>query len=112
MVINYGTDVYNQWVNHEIPFNDPKVLDVLDQMEDLILADGHINGGRAAARNTFGTAGNLMFDNPPGCYMYRQGNFVAKPGCFPDAVLSTSTTRWGSSQCPARRSIQARAGWR
>ena len=29
MVINNGTDVYNQWVNHEIPFNDPKVADVL-----------------------------------------------------------------------------------
>ena len=22
MVINNGDDVYNQWVNHEIPFND------------------------------------------------------------------------------------------
>jgi alpha-glucoside transport system substrate-binding protein len=46
MLINYGGDVYDQWVNHEIPFNDPQVLDVLNQMEDLLLADGHVNGGR------------------------------------------------------------------
>ena len=49
MEINYGTDVYNDWVNHKIPFNDPKVLAVLNQMEKLVLADGHVNGGRKAA---------------------------------------------------------------
>ena len=88
MVINNGSDVYNQWVNHEIPFNDPKVAETLDQMDKLLLADGHTNGGRAAiSGNNFATAANPMFDNPPGCYMYRQGNFVAQEGGFPDAVL-------------------------
>jgi alpha-glucoside transport system substrate-binding protein len=87
MLINYGSDVYNQWVNHEIPFNDPKVADVLDQMDELLLADGMTNGGRQSiASNNFNTAANPMFDNPPGCYMYRQGNFVAQEGGFPDAV--------------------------
>ena len=88
MVINYGTDVYNQWVNHKIPFNDPKVLAVLNQMEALLLAPGHVNGGRkSVAANAFGTAGNVMFDSKPGCYMYRQGNFLTQPGFFPDAVV-------------------------
>ena len=103
MVINYGTDVYNQWVNHEIPFNDPKVLDVLNQMEDLILADGHVNGGRAAAAsNPFGTAGNVMFDNPPGCYMYRQGNFLTQPGFFPDDVVSNLDASVGVFPLPGK----------
>jgi alpha-glucoside transport system substrate-binding protein len=103
MVINYGTDVYNQWVNHEIPFNDPKVLDVLNQMEDLILADGHVNGGRAsAASNAFGTAGNVMFDNPPGCYMYRQGNFLTQPGFFPDEVVSNLDESVGVFPLPGK----------
>jgi alpha-glucoside transport system substrate-binding protein len=89
MLINNGSDVYNQWVAHEIPFNDPKVAETLDQIDQLLLADGHTNGGRAAiSGNNFNTAANPMFDDPPGCYMYRQGNFVAKEGGFPDAVLA------------------------
>jgi alpha-glucoside transport system substrate-binding protein len=89
MLIDYGSDVYNQWVAHKIPFNDPKVADVLKQIDALLLADGQTNGGRASiAANNFNTAANPMFDNPPGCYMYRQGNFVAKKGGFPDAVLA------------------------
>src|SRR3954447_18618443 len=67
MLINNGIDVYNQWVNHEIPFNDPKVLDVLNQMDSLLLADGMTNGGRSSiAANNFNTAANPMFDTPPG----------------------------------------------
>jgi alpha-glucoside transport system substrate-binding protein len=89
MLINNGSDVYNQWVAHEIPFNDPTVLEALDQMEQLLLAEGRTNGGRnAISGNNFNTAANAMFDDPPGCYMYRQGNFVAKEGGFPDDVLA------------------------
>jgi len=103
MLINNGSDVYNQWVNHEIPFNDPKVLDVLDQMDKLLLADGMTNGGRQSiASNNFNTAANPMFDNPPGCYMYRQGNFVAKAGGFPDAVLADLDNTVGVFPMPGK----------
>jgi alpha-glucoside transport system substrate-binding protein len=103
MEINYGTDVYNQWVNHKIPFNDPKVLAVLNQMEKLILADGKINGGRkAAASNAFGTAGNVMFDNPPGCYLYRQGNFLTQSGFFPDAIVKNLDNSVGVFPLPGK----------
>jgi alpha-glucoside transport system substrate-binding protein len=101
MLINYGGDVYDQWVNHEIPFNDPQVLDVLNQMEDLLLADGHVNGGRqSVASNAFGTAGNVMFDTPPGCYMYRQGNFLVQPGFFPEDVVANLDTTVGVFAMP------------
>jgi alpha-glucoside transport system substrate-binding protein len=103
MEINYGTDVYNQWVNHKIPFNDPKVLAVLNQMESLVLANGHVNGGRkSVAANAFGTAGNVMFDNPPGCYLYRQGNFLAQPGFFPDAVVKDLDNSVGVFPLPGK----------
>jgi alpha-glucoside transport system substrate-binding protein len=89
MVINYGSDVYNQWVNHEIPFNDPQVAEVLQQMEDLLLAEGRTNGGRQSiASSQFLTSGNPLFDDPPGCFMFRQGNFVADEGGFPEDVLA------------------------
>jgi alpha-glucoside transport system substrate-binding protein len=103
MLIDYGTDVYNQWVNHDIPFNDPKVADVLKQMDQLLLADGMTNGGRKSiASNNFNTAANPMFDNPPGCYMYRQGNFVAKKGGFPDAVLADLDNTVGVFPMPGK----------
>jgi alpha-glucoside transport system substrate-binding protein len=103
MVINYGSDVYDQWVQHKIPFNDPKVLAVLNQFEQLVLANGHVNGGRAsAASNNFGTAGNVMFNNPPGCYMYRQGNFLTQAGFFPSAVLSDLDNTVGVFPMPGK----------
>lgn len=83
-----GPEVYNQWVNHEIPFNDPQVVAAADTMSNLLLTDGNVNGGRQSiASNNFATAANPMFDTPPACFMYRQGNFVARDGGFPDAVL-------------------------
>jgi alpha-glucoside transport system substrate-binding protein len=103
MVGNYGADTYNKWVNHEIPFNDPKVLDVLNQMDQLLLAKGMTNGGRQSiASSNFNTAANPMFDNPPGCYMYRQGNFVAQQGGFPDAVLADLDNTVGVFPMPGK----------
>ena len=88
MLINHGEDVYDEWVNHEIPFNDERVLEVMNQIEELLLTEGRVSGGRGAvAANNFGTAGNVMFDDPPGCFMYRQGNFLAQPGFFPDEIV-------------------------
>jgi alpha-glucoside transport system substrate-binding protein len=103
MLINYGSDVYNQWVNHEIPFNDPQVQDVLDQMDELLLQDGRVNGGRQSiASANFLTAGNPLFDDPPGCFMYRQGNFVADEGGFPEDVLADLDNRVGVFPMPGQ----------
>ena len=49
-----------------------------------------------------------MFDNPPGCYMYKQGNFVAKQGGFPDDVLADLDNTVGVFPCPARRRATSR----
>ena len=38
---------------------------------------GNVLGGRKSiASNAFGTAGNPMFDNKPGCILYKQGSFI------------------------------------
>ncbi|MBF5082417.1 ABC transporter substrate-binding protein [Quadrisphaera sp. INWT6] len=101
MLIQNGPDVYNQWVQHEIPFNDPTVVKAADTMSQLLLTDGNVNGGRQSiASNNFATAANPMFDNPPACYMYRQGNFVARSGGFPDAVLSDIDNQVGVFAMP------------
>jgi alpha-glucoside transport system substrate-binding protein len=87
ILVQQGADFYDQWVDHEVPFNAPEVQQALETMEELLLENGMTNGGRQSiAANNFGTAANVMFDDPPGCYMYRQGNFVAQEGFFPEDI--------------------------
>jgi alpha-glucoside transport system substrate-binding protein len=89
ILIQQGTDFYNQWITHEVPFNAPEVQQALETMEQLLLAEGRTNGGRQSiAGNNFLSGGNPLFDDPPGCYMFRQGNFVTDEGGFPEAVLA------------------------
>ncbi|PWJ54676.1 alpha-glucoside transport system substrate-binding protein [Quadrisphaera granulorum] len=103
LLIQSGPEVYNQWVSHEIPFNDPKVVAAADTMNKLLLTEGNVNGGRQSiASNNFATAANPMFNTPPACYMYRQGNFVARDGGFPDTVLSNLDSTVGVFPMPGQ----------
>jgi alpha-glucoside transport system substrate-binding protein len=91
-----GVDKYNQWVNHDIKFESPEVKQAMDTFTQVALTEGNVLGGRQAiASNNFATAANPMFKNPPGCFLYKQGNFVAAPGGFPEAVLKDIDNRVG-----------------
>lgn len=80
-----GPEVYDQWVEHEIPFDDPKVQDAFNAFKELALQEGDVRGGAQAIINTpFAEAGTPAFDNPPKCMMQRQGNFIT--GFYPDEV--------------------------
>jgi alpha-glucoside transport system substrate-binding protein len=82
-----GPEKYDQWVKHEIPFNDPVVVQAAQQFENLALADGNVFGGRkAVVSNAFSTAANPMFQDPPKCLLHRQGNFITQKGFFPEKV--------------------------
>ena len=37
---NQGVDFYNQWVNHEVPFNSPEVVETFQQVGDLWNGEG------------------------------------------------------------------------
>jgi alpha-glucoside transport system substrate-binding protein len=101
ILIQQGSEFYNQWVNHEVPFNSPEVQQALETMEQLLLEEGKTNGGRdSIAANNFLTAGNPLFDDPPGCFMYRQGNFVAQEGGFPEEVLANLDEQVGVFAMP------------
>jgi alpha-glucoside transport system substrate-binding protein len=101
ILIQQGSEYYNQWVNHEVPFNAPEVVEAVETMEQLLLEEGRTNGGRQSiASANFLTAGNPLFDEPPGCFMYRQGNFVADEGGFPEDVLADLDNRVGVFPMP------------
>jgi alpha-glucoside transport system substrate-binding protein len=80
-----GVDQYNQWVTNEIKFDSDLVRQAAAEFEELMFTEGNVLGGRETIASTnFGTAGNPMFDEEPGCWMYNQGSFIT--GFFPDDV--------------------------
>jgi alpha-glucoside transport system substrate-binding protein len=72
----HGPDVYDQWTSHEIPFNDPRVLEVAELVGDIWFTDGNVLGGRESIPSTgFGAAGLPVLEGD--CLMHRQGNFFS-----------------------------------
>ncbi len=71
-----GPEVYDQWVNHEIPFNDPDVVEVVEYVYDLWSTEGMVFGGlENIAATPFADAGLPLLEGD--CMMHRQGNFYA-----------------------------------
>jgi len=74
-----GADVYDQWVTHKIPFNDPKVVEALGKDAAILKNENYVNGGlggvKSIATTTFQDAGLPILDGS--CYMHRQASFYA-----------------------------------
>lgn len=71
-----GPEVYDQWVEHEIPFDDPDVVEVVEYVYDLWSTEGMVYGGlENIAATPFAEAGLPLLDG--NCMMHRQGNFYA-----------------------------------
>jgi alpha-glucoside transport system substrate-binding protein len=77
MLATAGQETYTQWINHEIPFTDPAVVNAGELFGDVMFGEGNVLGG---AENTpsvaFGDAPLPMFDDPPGCWLHRQASFI------------------------------------
>ena len=72
----YGPDVFDQWVAHGIPFNDPKVEQVAKVVEGIWFPDGNVLNGRSSIASTkFQQAGLPVAEGK--CGMHRQGNFYS-----------------------------------
>jgi alpha-glucoside transport system substrate-binding protein len=85
----YGGDAYDQWVNHEIPWTDPRIQDAWEMFGTIVNTEGYVPGGATAALATnFQDAAYLPFTDPPGAAMYYEGDFVQGfiTAQFPDLV--------------------------
>lgn len=103
LLVEAGPETYDKWVNHEIPFNDPAVKTAAESFEKLTLADGNVLGGRKQVVSTaFSTSANPMFNNPPRCFLHRQGNFITQSGFFPKAVVADIDNQVGVFQYPGK----------
>ncbi len=76
MLRTNGEKVYDQWVNHQIPFNDPKVKAVMDAVGAFVKNPKYI-GSEAAVKNIattkFQEGGFPILEGK--CYMHRQASF-------------------------------------
>ena len=94
-----GPDVYDQWVSHEIPFDDPQIVEALDAFGEIALGDGQVFGGTKAILNTgFADAMTPAFQAKPQCMLHRQGNFAT--GFYPEDVQKNLDSEVGTFVFP------------
>ena len=102
-----GPDVYDDWVNHEIPFNDPVVAEGLDTVGDILKNDDYVNGGfgdfKTIASTEFTDGGLPILDGE--CALHRRRASTPRTG--PRAPTSRRTAT--SSPSTSRRSARSSA---
>ncbi len=78
---------YDKWVTGELKFDSPEVRKAIETVEKIWFTDGYTYGGRGAIATTaFGDAPKPMFENPPKCWLHKQGNFITT--FFPENLVA------------------------
>ena len=77
MLRTVSPEDYDAWVTHEMPFNDPKVVEALDMAGAILKDEKYVNGGyggvQTIATTPFGDAGLPILEGQ--CYLHRQASF-------------------------------------
>ena len=72
-----GPEVYDQWISHEIPFNDPQITEALTTVGSVLKNEDYVNGGlgdvKSIAATEFTNAGLPILDGT--CFLHRQASF-------------------------------------
>jgi len=72
-------ETYDQWVTHQIPFNDPKVADALNKAGEILKNEKFVNGGfggvKSISTTAFQEGGLPILENK--CALHRQASFYA-----------------------------------
>ena len=78
-------EVYDQWVTNEIPFNDPRIVNAIEEFGWFAKNDKFVDGGAAAVASTdFRDSPKGLFSSPPKCYMHKMASFI--PSFFPEGT--------------------------
>jgi alpha-glucoside transport system substrate-binding protein len=74
IVLREGTDLYDQWASHEIPFNDARIIAAIEKAGTVVTNEEYVYGGTDTINSTpFQEAGHPILDG--GCAMMRQASF-------------------------------------
>ncbi len=78
-------ETYDAWTTHAIPFNDPAVIEAIEEFGWFARNDAMVAGGSAAVASTdFRDSPAGLFTSPPGCYLHHQASFI--PSFFPEGT--------------------------
>lgn len=73
----HGTDPYQQWIDHAIPFNDPMVVESFDMVGEILKNEDYVNGGlgdvSTIATTAFQDGGLPILEGE--CALHRQASF-------------------------------------
>jgi DNA-binding SARP family transcriptional activator/ABC-type glycerol-3-phosphate transport system substrate-binding protein len=73
-----GTQAYDDWTFHRMPFDSPAVRDAFRRLNRVVFPEGSVHGGPAGAAATpFFEALKPMLGDPPGCWLHLQASFAA-----------------------------------
>jgi alpha-glucoside transport system substrate-binding protein len=92
MLRTTSLDNYDAWSfpigdTTRLPFTSPEVKAAAERMSEIWFNDAYVYGGTASIATTdFDVAPLPMFDNPPGCYLHKQGNFITS--FFPEDAVA------------------------
>ncbi|RVT84383.1 carbohydrate ABC transporter substrate-binding protein [Rhodobacteraceae bacterium CCMM004] len=79
-------EVYDQWTTNEIPFDDPRVVEAIEEFGWFARNDDFVAGGAGSVAATdFRDSPRGLFDAPPQCYMHKQASFI--PAFFPEGTM-------------------------
>ncbi len=85
MLRTTSLDNYDAWVTGDLPFSSPEVKNAAETMAGIWFNNDYVFGGRAAIATTFfGDSPTPMFEDPPRCWMHKQGNFITS--FFPEGT--------------------------
>lgn len=77
MLRTAGPEVYDQWVNHGIPWTDPRVKEAFEVFGKIARNSAYVYGGPTTVLATnFGDSVSELFTEPPRAMMHRQASFI------------------------------------
>ncbi len=81
-------EIYDQWVNHEIPFNDPAIVNATNIVGDIWFNEAYVYGGTTGILTIWvGDTQTPMFDDAgPQCWMHRQAGWI--PDFWPEGKVA------------------------
>jgi alpha-glucoside transport system substrate-binding protein len=79
-------ETYDQWVTHEIPFNDPAVVAAAEIVGEMFFTEGYTYGGSTRINGTWvGDSQTPMFDAAgPKCWLHKQAAWI--PDFWPEGT--------------------------
>jgi len=85
MLRTQSPEDYDAWTTNALAFDDPKVIEAIEEFGWFVHNDAFVAGGAGAVASTdFRDSPKGLFDSPPQCYLHRQASFI--PAFFPDGT--------------------------